>query len=223
LPEGAAVIEGSTPRWILVAALLLVGILVPFALLDREMTVWSLRWVSGEAQTPWIFVAVVALLAADVVLPVPSSLVSTAAGASLGFALGSVASIAGMTLCAQVGYLAGRRIGARIVCRIVSSNALTIASQRLEDRATTALIIMRPVPVLAEASVLMAGVLRVNPIRFFVTTFLANIGISVAYCAVGALALEWNSFVAAFAGAITVPAVAIGAVRVYDRRCRGRH
>ena len=214
-------IEGSTPRWILVGALLLVAILVPFALLDREMTMWSLRWVSREAGTPWIFVAVVALLAADVVLPVPSSLVSTAAGASLGFALGSVASIAGMTLCAQAGYLVGRRFGVPIVGRIVSNDALTMASQRLKGRATAALIMMRAVPVLAEASVLMAGVLRVNPVRFFATTFLANIGISVAYCAVGALALQWNSFLAAFAGAMAVPAVAIGAVRVYDRR-RGR-
>lgn len=215
-------IEGSTPRWVLVGALLLVAILVPFALLDREVTMWSLRWVSREAGAPWIFVAVVALLAADVVLPVPSSLVSTAAGASLGFALGSVASIAGMTLCAQAGYLVGRRFGVPIVGRIVSSEALTMASERLEGRATTALIMMRAVPVLAEASVLMAGVLRVDPVRFFVTTFLANIGISVAYCAVGALALEWNSFLAAFAGAIAVPAAAIGAVRMYDGGRRAR-
>lgn len=213
---------GSILRWTMVAALILIAILVPFALLDREMTWWSLRWVSGEAQIPWIFAAVVALLAADVVLPVPSSLVSTAAGATLGFTVGTVASILGMTLCSQLGYALGRRLGVPIVSRIVSSDALAIASQRLANRAIGALVIMRPVPVLAEASVVMAGVLGVNPARFFLTTLLANIGISLAYCGVGALALEFNSFLAAFAGAIGVPAVAIGAIRLYDRRNRGR-
>ena len=144
------------------------------------MTWWSLRWVSGEAQLSWIFAAVVALLAADVVLPVPSSLVSTAAGAALGFTVGTVASILGMTLCSQLGYTLGRRLGVPIVSRIVSSDALAIASQRLANRAISALVIMRPVPVLAEASVVMAGVLGVNPARFFLTTLLANIGISLA-------------------------------------------
>jgi hypothetical protein len=33
----------------MVAALILIAILVPFALFDRETTWWSLRWVSGEA------------------------------------------------------------------------------------------------------------------------------------------------------------------------------
>jgi len=144
--------------------------------------------------------------------------VSTAAGASLGFMLGAVTSTAGMTLCSEIGYLLGRWLGLPIVGRIVPKEALDIASDRLGGRATGALVIMRAVPVLAEASVVMAGVLRVNPTRFLVTTLFANIGISIAYCAVGALAFEVNSFIPAFAGAIAVPGVTFAAIRWYHGR-----
>lgn len=213
-------IAGARLRWTLVGVLILTAIIVPFVLLDREITSWSLRWIRAEARAPWVFAAVLALLAADVVLPVPSSLVSTAAGASLGFVLGSVASAAGMTLSSQIGYMLGRRFGLPLVSRIVSTDALTIASRRLAGRAIGALVIMRAVPVLAEASVVMAGVFGVNPTGFFLSTFCANVGISIAYCAVGALALKMNSFLAAFAGAIAVPVVALGAIRLYDSRRR---
>jgi len=211
-------IAGPALRWVLVGALISIVILVPFVLLDREVTSWSLRWMAAEARGSWMVAAVLTLLAADIVLPVPSSLVSTAAGASLGFMLGAVTSTAGMTLCSELGYLLGRWMGLPIVGRIVPKEALDIASDRLGGRATGALVIMRAVPVLAEASVVMAGVLRVNPTRFLVTTLFANIGISIAYCAVGALAFEVNSFIPAFAGAIAVPGVTFAAIRWYHGR-----
>jgi uncharacterized membrane protein YdjX (TVP38/TMEM64 family) len=194
---------------------LLTTILVPFALLDREVTAASLGWIAAETRPAWIFAAVVTLLTADIVLPVPSSLVSTAAGASLGFGLACVASCVGLTLSAQLGYLLGRTLGLPIVTRIVRGDAMALASARLKGRAAGALVIFRTVPVLAEASVLMAGVLRVNPAEFFLSTFLANAGISIAYSAVGALALELNSFPVALAGAIALPLLGLGAVHVF--------
>lgn len=202
---------------------MLTAILVPFALLDRQIASWSQQWVSTEAGPLSIGLGVVALLVGDLVLPVPSSLVSTAAGASLGLVVGSLASCAGMTLSSQLGYVLGRRLGVPIVSRIVSTDALNIASTRLAHRATVPLVIMRAVPVLAEASVVMAGVLRVHRASFFVSTFLANAGISIAYAAIGAFALEMNSFTAAFAGAIALPVLALGGFRldaIYRRRSR---
>jgi len=199
---------GATLRWTAAGVMGMALILVPFVLLDRQMTSWSLRWIGEGLDPVWTALAVIGLLAADIVLPVPSSLVSTGAGAALGFALGAAASALGMTLSSQLGYLVGQKVGLPVVNRIVSRDALQVASDRLRDRAIGALMVMRSVPVLAEASVVMAGVLRVDPTRFFVSTCLANVGISIAYGAVGALALELNSFLAAFAGAIALPALA---------------
>jgi uncharacterized membrane protein YdjX (TVP38/TMEM64 family) len=193
-------------------AVVLLFILLPFALFERGVTDWTLQQFRSSGETAWVAGVVVALLAADVVLPVPSSLVSTASGASLGFVLGLTASVCGMTLGTLAGYLLGRTLGLPIARRLVSGSEIEIASRRLQRRTTGALVVMRAVPVLAEASVLMAGVFRVDPWRFFISTFLANVGISAAYCAVGALALSLNSFALAFAGAIAIPAAILGVV-----------
>jgi membrane protein DedA with SNARE-associated domain len=143
--------------------------------------------------------------------------VSTAAGALLGFLPGLAASILGMTLCSQVGYWLGRTSGLALAQRIVPARDLERAARYVESRGDWALAASRAVPVLAEASVLLAGVLRVGPTRFFAVTLLANAGISAVYCAVGATALESGSFLLAFAGAVMVPAVAMRLARPRPR------
>lgn len=200
-------------RWTAVGAIVVLFVLLPFVVFERGINDWTVQQFRTSTQPAWTAGIVVALLAADVVLPIPSSLVSTAAGARLGFLLGAAASACGMTVGVLVGYLLGRTLGLPIARRLVSTQDLEIVSERLRRRAVEGLVMMRAVPVLAEGSVLMAGVLRINPWPFFVSTFLANLGISVAYCSVGALALSMNSFALAFAGAIAVPAVMLRVVR----------
>jgi hypothetical protein len=75
---------------------------------------------------------------------------------------------------------------------------------------------MRPVPVLAEAAALFAGVSAV-PLPLYVTvTTLANTGISAVYCAAGAYALDSGSFLLAFAASVGLP----GAVMAVNRLLR---
>jgi 3-dehydroquinate synthase len=76
---------------------------------------------------------------------------------------------------------------------------------------------MRPVPVLAEASALFAGVARVPVAQYVTITTLANIGISALYCAAGARALHSSSFLLAFAASIGLPGLAM-AISRYLRR-----
>jgi uncharacterized membrane protein YdjX (TVP38/TMEM64 family) len=156
---------------------------------------------------------VVVLLGADIVLPVPSSLVSTAAGAFLGFLPGLAASVLGMTLCSQVGYWLGRTSGLALARCLVAAGDIERAAHYLETRGDWALAAARAVPVLAEASVFVAGALGIGPARFLAVTLLANLAISAVYCAVGAAALESRSFLLAFAGATIVPGIAMRLVR----------
>jgi hypothetical protein len=79
---------------------------------------------------------------------------------------------------------------------------------------------MRPVPVLAEASALIAGVARVPFMRYLTVTVLANAGISTVYSAVGANALRTDSFLLAFAGAVALPGCAMLMRRILRRRHR---
>jgi uncharacterized membrane protein YdjX (TVP38/TMEM64 family) len=66
---------------------------------------------------------------------------------------------------------------------------------------------------LAEASVLFAGISGMPLAQYLLLSTLSNLGISAAYAAVGALSATVNSFLLAFAGSILLPLVAMLLVR----------
>jgi uncharacterized membrane protein YdjX (TVP38/TMEM64 family) len=209
--------------WILLAALLLAIILVPFFLFEDGMNAWVASRL--QAGTPPVVTAamIVCLLALDVFLPVPSSIVSTAAGALLGFTAGMAASTMGMTLGCMLGYWCGRRFGLPVVRRFVSERDLSEVTGQFCRGAEWALATTRPVPVLAEASALVAGLSTVPFWKYMLITSLANAGISAVYCAVGANALHSGSFLYAFLGAIALPGVAMLLSRVLRMNYRRRY
>jgi uncharacterized membrane protein YdjX (TVP38/TMEM64 family) len=113
--------------------------------------------------TPWmnhggIFAAIlgVGLLIADVLLPVPSSLVMVAHGALFGVVMGTTLSVLGSVGAALFGFAIGRR-GGRLLERVVTSEERARADQLLARWGALAIIVTRPVPLLAETVAIMAG------------------------------------------------------------------
>lgn len=213
----SGLVQHAWHRWLIIAVLFLAAILIPFFLFAHDMNAWVEHLFRTSPKTGAIATAVVTLLALDVFLPVPSSIVSTASGAMLGLLPGIAASTAGMTLGCSLGYACGRKWGLPVVRRVVRvrDRDLEQVSARFRRGAVLfALATMRPIPVLAEASALFAGVSRVPFPAYIGITTLANAGISTIYCAVGAKALHNGSFLLAFAGAIALPAVAMGISRI---------
>lgn len=200
-------------RWTLLVVALLAFVLVPFALVGAQADAWALGLLEALRDRPgWVALALVALLAADVVAPVPSSVASVLAGALVGFAGGALASFVGMTLGCGVGYLLGRSAGRGGARRLLGSEL-----ERLEAGwarwGDAFLVVARPVPVLAEASVIAAGMGAMPPRRFFGLTALANLGVSVGYAGVGAWAPDAPSFLVAFALALALPGLGMWATR----------
>lgn len=208
----------SSRAWLILASLTLLIILAPFFLFEKGLSEW-VPYLTGPAhRSGTIAVAVILLLAMDVLLPVPSSLVSTAAGAALGWLPGLAVSSAGMTLGSLIGYALGRKCGLPLVRRMVRDRDLEQVSARFRRGAGWALAAMRPVPVLAEASALFAGVSQVPLPAYIGVTTLANIGISAVYCAVGANVFDTGSFLIAFGASMALPGMAM-AVNRWFRRC----
>jgi uncharacterized membrane protein YdjX (TVP38/TMEM64 family) len=201
-------------RWTLPALALLAFILVPFAVFESDMNSWAEAFLDSGPSKPMLATVIAALLASDVFLPVPSSMVSTAAGYLLGFVPASLISWGGLTAGCGLGYFAGSWAGGASAGRFVSESDLAQVAAARERYGDWMLVLFRAVPVLAEASVIFAGFTRMPAARFFAITAPANLGISVAYAAVGAFALDTGSFSLAFAGAILVPAVFLGIVRL---------
>jgi uncharacterized membrane protein YdjX (TVP38/TMEM64 family) len=98
----------------------------------------------------------VGLLIADVVLPVPSSIVMVAHGALFGVLWGTMLSLMGSVGAAVFGFAIGRRGGA-LLERVVTPVERARASSILERWGTLAIIVTRPVPLLAETVAIMAG------------------------------------------------------------------
>ena len=143
------------------------------------------------------------VLAIDIWLPVPSSLVLVAAGTILGRGVGAAAGTAGLTLGCVVGYVSAR-LGARAVSAVARDDLDWLAAAMTRHGALL-LVICRPIPVLAEASVLVAGLTRFDAARFVMITMLANIGIASLYAILGASATSTGSFLLVFAASCALP------------------
>jgi uncharacterized membrane protein YdjX (TVP38/TMEM64 family) len=194
-------------RWSIVTLLAVAFVLVPFALFGERLDTWSIAAVN-KPETSWlVFVSVVALLVADVLLPVPSSVVSTMAGAFLGAPVGAFASWVGMTLGCVVAYAIGAVAGRQVVRRI-SGDAIDALERDMERFGPSLVAMGRPVPVLAEATTLIAGATRMNFKQFITVSSLANLGISIVYSATGALSIQAGSFILAVVASMALPATA---------------
>lgn len=142
------------------------------------------RWLSAQDDHAMRFAWVGSmLLAADVLLPVPSSIVGTMLGARLGLGMGFLTAFAGM--------MAGQ-----LLAYVVSRWLLRGRQVELPAAPTLAMVFLsRPVPVLAEAVVFAAGAARLRWSQFVVACASGN----AVYA--GALALN---------GAALVPDAPIG-------------
>ena len=192
---------------------ILLVILIPFFLYESEIEGWA-RGVLGSDHPRWMVAAALgSLLAVDIVLPVPSTLVSTAAGGLLGLWGGAVVSWAGMSAGCLLGYALGRGAGQGPARRLVGAQELERVSRATARWGDWVIIVFRAVPVLAEASVFFAGLTRMPLRRFLILALASNFGISLAYAAVGAFSVQAGSFFLAFAGALLIPLVVMLVVK----------
>lgn len=201
-------LQARTVRWVALSVGILAIILIPFFLFGHQIEVWTIDFLDSRSQYSVLVASVVILLlAVDILVPVPSSLVSTAAGFFLGLVGGTLASLAGMTISCVVGYWLAVRLGRPLAVRIVREEELLRLESWYQRLGDWVMVVCRPVPVLAEGSVLFAGLGRMRLQRYLVLVTLSNLGVAAVYAAVGALSATVNSFLLAFAGAILVPLI----------------
>ena len=204
-------------RWALLWFALIAAVLVPFFLFEDEFNALAGRISSGEVSTSVAALAIGGLLALDVFLPVPSSIVSTAAGVLLGVGMGAAVVWIGMMAGCLVGYFVGV-YSAPLARRLVGQDGLARAAELANRHGAWAVVLCRPVPVLAEATVVFAGLVRAPIGRFLFVTAASNLGIAAGYAAIGAFSMRLDSFLMAFVGAIAVPGVALLVFRLRAKR-----
>lgn len=199
--------RGAVWRWLILLSLVLAFILIPFLLLERSIAALmeeALMAARGHAVLAGAIIALI--LVVDILLPVPSSLVSGLAGAMLGFWGGAFAIWLGMSGGCLLGYGLGRGVGHAAMRRIVGFEETERARRLFAGAGGVALVVTRAVPVLAETLVLGAGAARMPLVPFLFLTGAANLAVALAYAAVGALALSQASILFFFFGLAALPA-----------------
>jgi uncharacterized membrane protein YdjX (TVP38/TMEM64 family) len=204
-------------RWSVLILLVLTLIIIPFVLFEETFNREAERLLRQDASGWYTGTAIAGLLALDVFLPIPSSIVAAAAGVALGFSRGALAVWIGMTMSCVLGYAFGAR-ASNAARRFVGEDGMGRAARLADRYGDYALVLCRPVPVLAEASVIFAGIVRRPLGRFASLTSWANAGVAVGYAAIGAYSMRVDSFLLAFLGAMIVPAIAMLAGRLWLSR-----
>ena len=201
-------------RWAVLIGLMFALIIIPFIVFEKQFEALG-TWLAEGHASGWASASIIAaLLALDVFLPVPSSIVSTGAGVLLGFWRGAAVIWIGMTIGCAIGYLFGVKAAAA-ARKLVGADGLARANSIMERHGNWALVVCRPIPVLAESSVVFAGLVR-SPVQPFIwMTTLSNLGIALAYAAVGAFSMEVQSFLLTFVAALALPGLAMLAGKLW--------
>jgi uncharacterized membrane protein YdjX (TVP38/TMEM64 family) len=183
--------------WSVVASLLVgfTGLFVVVEELDFPLLTDPRPWLAGNA-FPAAAVGV-GLLVADVVLPVPSSLVMIAHGAAFGPLVGTVLSLAGSLGAALLGFALGRRGGA-VLNRLVPAEERRRSDALLARWGVLAVVVTRPVPLLAETTVILAGAGPLGWRRTMLAAVIGSLPAALLYALAGSVAAEVGSPVAVF-------------------------
>jgi uncharacterized membrane protein YdjX (TVP38/TMEM64 family) len=149
----------------------------------------------------------VALLASDIFLPIPSSIVMTFNGTLFSFVPGALVSLTGLLVGAALGYWISRIYGKRVLRLIAGDHADASVTRFFERFGVIAVVLSRPVPLLAETITCMAGTADMPFAPFLVGQLLGAIPLAFGYAWAGEFAGDQGSAFLALAFAVMVPTV----------------
>lgn len=190
----------------MISLLFLSFLIVPYLLFGAGIEAFATRFFRDEASDALVMLVAGALLASDPVLPIPSSVVATLLATKVGFWPGGLVNAAGLSLACIFAYGLGRSGGAaldRLGRALPRGFALWIQRHGL-----VAVLLCRPVPVLSEASLILAGAAGHAPRRMLGWCTVTQVALGFAYAFAGSGWGEggWNS-AAILAGSVGIPLV----------------
>lgn len=182
--------------------------LIPFLLLGDQFEERLSESVQADWPVSTRFAIVAALMAVDIFLPVPSSAITTYAGATMGIFLATLASFLGMTTGGLVGFGLARLFGEPILHRLTSAKERDSIVNFNERYGLWAIPLTRGLPLLAEPVVFLLGATNMKA-RWFVPVFLlSNLIVSLIYAGFGSMFGSSQSMAFTLIASIILPVLA---------------
>jgi uncharacterized membrane protein YdjX (TVP38/TMEM64 family) len=210
-------------RMLTVVLVLAAFVIVPFMLWGEQMDANMPQLVQDQT-TQWAVAWIgIALLVLDVLLPVPSSVVSMSLCFLLGPLWGGLAVLVGMVGAFAAGFWLGQLIPTSRIRSWVGAQTWDAVASTSQTSSLWWIAVSRPLPVLAEVTSVMAGSLRVPFGASFAAAALSSLLVASAYGASAWLGLgQMGSSAALLAlSAVCVPAASWAAFQWWRRRHRG--
>lgn len=176
-----------------------------FVLFGAVVEDWAVGAFGPATQQSTVALFSFVLLAGDIVLPTPSSVVLAAAGRLLGIALAIPVCTLGLSAGALLGAAAAKRLGAVWVSQRVGSEDYARMAERLQRNALLIVALTRPIPVVAEVVVLTAGTLGIGVRQLAVPVLLGNLAYAAIFACIGAQLLDPRLLVPVFIAAAAIP------------------
>lgn len=143
------------------------------------------QWLREQTSFVTVAAGVVVLLTVDVLLPVPSSIIGTVSGSFLGFVWGTFFTALGLTTGALLGFALGKILGRPAMNRWIGAGELQKLDELVDRHGVSILILLRPVPLFAEASTLLLGCSRMRCPMFLLATVPIHVLLASVYALLG--------------------------------------
>ena len=211
-------------RFLIVLLFLFATIALPFAVwgdaLDTTLSQEKLRaWLEGSRETAWLIA--IGLLAIDILMPIPSSVVIGVLGIVYGTGLGGTVAVAGLLANGLLGYGICRLLGRRLALRLAGEGTIATADHLFERQGGWIVAVSRSLPVLAEAVAMSAG-LAAMPVRRLVAAMLAGaVPVGFIYAGVGDIGANEPMIVIGVCLGLSIVLWVAGALVFGMRRGRG--
>lgn len=190
-------------------ALLLVGTIGPWLIwgeaFERSFSlVGTLSWLRELG--PWAAAAGVGLLVADIALPIPSTIVMSALGATYGFWVGGLLSILGSMLAGLTAYGLARWAGRPAAIWIAGEDSLVRTEELFARGGAWLVLTSRWLPILPEAVACLAGLARMPFRTFFWALMVGSIPLGLTFAWVGTLTEDREGLALALSAGLPIGA-----------------
>lgn len=179
--------------------------LLPAIVFGARIDAWCADWLAGGPAPARLAALEIGILAADIALPVPSSLVATVGGAVLGAPLGTLCAWCGLSIGSAGGWLLGRWAGSRVVGRLAAEERAALS--RWQERfGPLAVLLSRPLPLVAEAAAILAGATEMRAAPYLAAAAVGNLLVAVVWSVAGALGSRHEALGTAAVWSLILPA-----------------
>ena len=199
--------------------LLLAGTIIPFMIwgdaLETTFSVQGARaWMAGYGAGAGV--AGIGLLVADILLPIPSTLVMSALGLTYGPLIGGLYAATGSALAALIAYGLSRWLGRPLAVRIAGEAGLREGENFFATGGAWLVACSRCLPILPEAVACLAGLTRMPFRTFLLAVLCGSLPMGFIFAAIGALGQDDPAW--ALALSVVVPALLWLGARRWMRR-----